>query len=25
MEGHNENKLYIITCHCLIYCETLVK
>ena len=21
MEGHNENKLYIVTCNCIIYCE----
>jgi len=25
MEGHNVNKLYIVTCSCMIYCETVVK
>jgi len=24
MEGHNVNKLFIVTCHCMIYCETLI-
>jgi len=24
MEGHNENKLYIVTCNCILYCETFV-
>jgi len=24
MEGHNENKLYIVTCNYIVYCETVV-
>jgi len=25
MEVHNENKLYIVTCNCIIYCRNLRK
>jgi len=25
MKGHNENKLYIVTCNCIIYFETFEK
>jgi len=25
MEGHNKNKLFIVTCNCIIYFETFVK
>ena len=25
MEGHTENKLHIVTCNCIVYCETFLK
>ena len=25
MEGHNVNKLYIVTCSCIIYCEASIQ